>query len=204
MRKGISSTLRTQVTSPAVYPILGHALRECLRRLSTVPVLNQPDFARPRGFPSLLREWENEVFPQGMLTPSFFPSLDTLASWDFMDDLRKKRLYPGYAIHEDEAHHKVHVTMDLPGVKMEDINVELEDDELLRISGHRKKTDEDGSVSEMKFDRRLRLGKVVDLDHIVASLADGVLNVTIPKLPEESKDHVRKIEVIQGSGEIEC
>jgi HSP20 family protein len=131
--------------------------------------------------------------------------MDTLHSWDFMDDLRNKRLSPGYSIHEDEANHKFNVTMDLPGVKMEDVNVQVEDDQLLSIKGHRKKTGENGDVSEMKFERKFRLANIMDSDHIVASLADGVLNVSIPKLTEENcKDHIKKIEVMNGSGEVEC
>lgn len=203
--KVIQSTLRAQWVPPSKHAFLGHSLRDFSRRFSTAPALTQDHLTRPvRSFPSFLRNWEDDMFPREMFQ-SFFPSMDALAPLYFMDDLRKKRHFPVYSIHEDEDHHNFHVTMDLPGVKMEDVNVQIEDDQLLSITGHRKKTDEKGNVSEMKFDRRFRLGNVMDSEHIVASLSDGVLNVVIPKLPEESsKEHIKKIEVINGSGEIEC
>lgn len=81
------------------------------------------------------------------------------------------------------------VLVDLPGVKSEDVTIEL-NDQVLSISGTRVPV-ETGEVQRNErpygsFVRNLTLPKGVDSDNIVADYSDGVLNLHIPK-PAEAK-----------------
>ena len=81
------------------------------------------------------------------------------------------------------------VLVDLPGVKSEDVTIEL-NDQVLSISGTRVPV-EAGETQRSErpygsFVRNLTLPKGVDSDNIVADYSDGVLNLHIPK-PAEAK-----------------
>ena len=76
---------------------------------------------------------------------------------------------------------------DLPGVKLEDITVEVENRDLV-LRGYRAivQTRSEGHFREMErssghFLRRLKLPESVDASQIKAEFCDGVLRVTIPK-----------------------
>jgi len=76
---------------------------------------------------------------------------------------------------------------DLPGVKLEDIAVEVENSELV-LRGYRMivQTRREGRFHEMErssghFLRRLKLPESVDETKIAAEFCDGVLRVRIPK-----------------------
>lgn len=79
---------------------------------------------------------------------------------------------------------------DLPGVGVEDIDVRMENG-MLSIAGerHREASDNiDGAEryerSTGKFFRRFSLPETTDADNITARSLNGILEVTIPKLPE--------------------
>ena len=77
---------------------------------------------------------------------------------------------------------------DLPGVKLDDVSVEVEDRELvLRGSRVIEQTQSHGQFHTMErssghFIRRLKLSGSVDAAQIRAEFRDGVLRVIIPKL----------------------
>lgn len=128
---------------------------------------------------------------------------------DWLDEMRKKRLLssmylPSYDIHTDGD--KVQVVLDIPGVSLSDIDVSVENEKLLHISGRRKIESKDGEVVEIKFDKQFNFGQdLIDTSKIIANLANGVLRVTLPKLPSaHSTDKVKKIDVIDGSVDPEC
>jgi HSP20 family protein len=80
------------------------------------------------------------------------------------------------------------VLVDLPGVKQEDVSIELED-QLLTISGTRVPV-EVGEAQHVErpygsFTRTLNLPKGVDSEAIAASYADGVLELRIRKPAEQ-------------------
>lgn len=97
-----------------------------------------------------------------------------------------------------EGQYAYHIELDLPGVKKEDISIHNDGDAII-ISGERKFSQETKKEdyyhvesSYGKYQRRFTLPKDVDLEHIEATYADGVLEVVIPKL---KKPEAKKIEI---------
>ncbi|XP_006651242.2 17.4 kDa class I heat shock protein-like [Oryza brachyantha] len=90
---------------------------------------------------------------------------------------------------------------DVPGLKEEEVKVEVEDGNVLQISGerskeHEEKTDKWHRVerSSGKFLRRFRLPDNTKPEQIKASMENGVLTVTVPK-EEPKKPDVKSIQV---------
>ena len=87
---------------------------------------------------------------------------------------------------------------DLPGIREEQITIEVKD-ETLTISADREKTEETSENGFYRFERRygtfaraVGLPQGVDQDNISARYENGVLEVRVPK-PEEQKP--KKIEL---------
>ncbi|OEL31377.1 18.9 kDa heat shock protein [Dichanthelium oligosanthes] len=82
-----------------------------------------------------------------------------------------------------------HVFMaDLPGVRRDEVKVEVEEDKVLKISGQRQRAAEDKSDrwhrverSSERFLRTVRLPPNANTDAVQASLENGVLTITVPK-----------------------
>ena len=82
---------------------------------------------------------------------------------------------------------------ELPGVKKDDVNLEVKDN-LLRIQGERKVDYGEGisyhrrERGNFKFDRSLKLPFRVDDEHIKAEMNDGLLAVAVLQ-KEEDRPH---------------
>lgn len=80
---------------------------------------------------------------------------------------------------------------DLPGVRKQDVSVTVEDGDLVlqgRRAATRSRTDGSFHYHERhsgQFVRRLRLPTSVNPEQIRADFRNGVLRVTLPKLPRE-------------------
>jgi len=92
-------------------------------------------------------------------------------------------------------------TVELPGVKKEEVRVEVEDGRILRIRGERSKEKEGKhdkwhriERSSGKFLRRFRLPENAKVDEVKAHMENGVLTVTVPKA-EEKKPEAKAIEI---------
>ena len=94
------------------------------------------------------------------------------------------------------------VSMDVPGVPNEDVNVEVNDD-VLCISGERINEFEKDGYSEKsygKFSRSFKLPRDANVSELEASCEHGVLHVVIPKASSSSSAH--KVEVKEGKGSL--
>ena len=123
---------------------------------------------------------------------SMFPAI-----WPNMG-FSEEELSPAVDIFEqDDA---VVVKAELPGMKKEDINIELNDG-VLRITGEKKREEKvekkdyyrlERSVGS--FERRISLPSGIETEKTKASFKDGVLEIQIQKT-EKAKKKERKIKI---------
>ena len=93
---------------------------------------------------------------------------------------------PALNVREDEGH--VYVEAEVPGLKLDDLQLELVEQELT-ITGERKHEKEEKDrkgyhVIERrygKFSRTVSLPALIDATNADAALKDGILTVTLPK-----------------------
>lgn len=91
-----------------------------------------------------------------------------------------------------ETNDAIVIEAELPGLKKDDVNVEINDN-VLSIKGERKEEDEKNDDNYYrrerfigKFHRAFTLPMDVDTEKISAKFKDGVLHLEVPK-PEEKK-----------------
>lgn len=95
---------------------------------------------------------------------------------------------PAVDIHEEKDRYLLRA--DVPGVAAEDIDVSM-DNGILKVSGERRaeaRTDT-GGVQRIervtgRFFRHFTLPETADAEGITAKVSNGILEVSIPKLPE--------------------
>jgi HSP20 family protein len=107
---------------------------------------------------------------------------------------------PADVLETDEA---VEISVELPGLRRDDIQIEIGDG-TLTVHGERKQArdSEEGRFFQLErsygpFARQFRLPESVARDQIAASYRQGVLHVTLPKRPEARARPIRV--VIDGS-----
>lgn len=90
--------------------------------------------------------------------------------------------HPRVDLYEDKDH--FHYRVELPGLKREDIGVEVGDG-VLSVSGTRKGFKSDGAAEQStSFTRSVSVPARVQEDKILAKYEDGILTVTLPKAEE--------------------
>lgn len=108
----------------------------------------------------------------------------------FFSELEKseRSFSPEWGLEDNE--HFVKISVDLPGINKDDINIEVKENQLI-ISGERKvdKSNDKGANrysyrSYGSFRRAFNLGHNLKTDEIEASYQNGVLEVAIPKAEE--------------------
>lgn len=95
----------------------------------------------------------------------------------------------GWDLKEDES--SLHLSMDMPGLGKEDVNVSVEENTLI-IKGERGKETELGRRYSTRIDLTPKLYKV---DGIKAEMKNGVLKVVIPKVKEDERKDVFQVNV---------
>ncbi|XP_008219986.1 PREDICTED: 18.5 kDa class I heat shock protein [Prunus mume] len=152
-----------------------------------------PSFRRGSIFdPFSLDVWEPfKDFP--------FPSSSSLST--FPEFSRENSAFLNTRIDWKETPEAHLFKADLPGLKKEEVKVEVEDDRVLQISGERNVEKEDKNDkwhrverSSGKFLRRFQLPENAKVDEIKAAMENGVLSVTVPKA-EVKKADVKAIEI---------
>ncbi|KAM7276600.1 hypothetical protein ACFE04_018466 [Oxalis oulophora] len=93
------------------------------------------------------------------------------------------------------------IKADLPGLKKEEVKVEVEDGRVLQISGERSRENEEKNDKwhrvercSGKFMRRFGLPDNVKIDQVKATMENGVLTITVPK-EEVKKPEVKFIDI---------
>lgn len=93
-------------------------------------------------------------------------------------------------------------TVDMPGMKSGEIKVQVEEDNLLLISGERKREEEKEGVKYVRMERRMGkfmrkfgLPENANVEKISALCQDGVLTVTLEKLPPPEPKKPKTIQV---------
>lgn len=105
------------------------------------------------------------------------------------------RFTPAVDVEETDSHFVL--SMDLPGVKKGDINVEVVDNQLL-VSGERKEEREEKKKNRYlversygTFRRAFTLPTSVDSSKVEAQFEDGVLKIAIPKSEQAKPRQIR-------------
>ncbi|MGK7311757.1 MAG: Hsp20/alpha crystallin family protein [Candidatus Longimicrobiales bacterium M2_2A_002] len=105
----------------------------------------------------------------------------------------------------EETGDELILTAELPGMKHEDIDIELEDG-VLTIQGEKKEERKDEGTQGLLYERRwgsftrkFTLPRAVDANNINASYENGILTIHVPKA-EEAKG--RKIEITAGGRDV--
>ena len=118
---------------------------------------------------------------------------------DLMEDVENKEVEWGVIkpladVHETEV--EIVVTMDMPGVDKKDIDITVLDDEL-HVVAERKSEAEAAEKNYhrrertyKKFERRILLPASVKMDEAKARLAEGVLEITLPKVVIVSRKRI--------------
>lgn len=104
---------------------------------------------------------------------------------------------PSVDIHENPESYEIEA--DLPGMKKEDINIDLQGN-VLTLSGERKHESESSAGDEVRIERRygrflrsFTLPQNVDPESIKANYQNGVLKLVLPK-KEEARPKQIKVE----------
>lgn len=127
------------------------------------------------------------------LLPANFPEFDNLLNHFFRPEEAAMWRAPASIWEADNAYH---IELDAPGVKKEDVELTF-DKGALQVTLERKAPEGDrtnwhNERGYGRITRSVSLPDTVDPESIAAELADGVLHVTVTKLPEAQP---KKIEI---------
>ncbi|MEE9523745.1 MAG: Hsp20/alpha crystallin family protein [Thermodesulfovibrionales bacterium] len=150
--------------------------RELVKRGNSSPITPFSD----------LEHWFEDIWkrPFSMLRPPFWPDMKVAETYE---------ISPSIDIYEEG--NELIIKGDLPGIRKQDIKVDLTEN-VLTISGEKKKEEkverEDYYRYERSFGsfcRRFEMPVDIDMDKVKAHFEDGVLEVRIPKTREGEKKH---------------
>ena len=112
-----------------------------------------------------------------------------------VEESKSLTLRPRVDIHENDAEYRV--TMDLPGVTKDDVNVSVENGTLTISASRREESSEEFDAIRREryvassYSRSFSLSDQVNTDGIKGKLNDGVLTLTIPKAEQAQPRKIR-------------
>ncbi|XP_013616572.1 PREDICTED: 17.6 kDa class II heat shock protein [Brassica oleracea var. oleracea] len=118
----------------------------------------------------------------------------------YMRDAKAMAATPADVIEHPNAYVFV---VDMPGIKGEEIKVQVENENVLVVSGERQRENKESEGVKYvrmerrigKFMRKFQLPENADLEKISAVCNDGVLKVTVEKLPPPEPKKPKTIQV---------
>ncbi|KAI8992722.1 HSP20-like chaperone [Trametes punicea] len=113
------------------------------------------------------------------------------------DNNAPRAFRPTVDIHEDKEKNLITATFELPGLKKEDVNIDVHNN-VLTVSGEQKQSEERNEggyvVRERRygrFSRSIPVPQGIKPDEIKANLENGVLTVTFPRTtPEQAPKRI--------------
>lgn len=135
--------------------------------------------------------------------PSFPTIWDDFFGKDFMNFETPSVFKSHPAVNISEAENNFRIEVAAPGLKKEDIKIEIDKDLLVISYEHKeeKNEEEKGKYTKREFSyssfkRSFNLPEdIVDIDSIDAKYDNGVLNLTIPKRKEAQPKPVKSIQI---------
>ena len=158
-----------------------------------------PSRARPRGLTGFnplmsLNRDINRLFDD-FLQPSAVPT---------MADSAVATALIAPQMNVSETDNEIRIAAELPGVDLDDLEVDVMDD-MLVIRGEKRleRSDEDENFHFVEcaygsFQRTVQLPFAADPDQVQANFKNGVLSITVPKSDQQQRVH--RIDVQPGSG----
>lgn len=132
-----------------------------------------------------------EFFIENSIPSQFFNSVDGLLNQQMGKFERDVHFSPRVDITEDENNFTLHVQ--LPGVKKENVNVEIVKNNLI-VSGEKNLRTENDTRKfhtiesfEGKFKRTFLLNETIDKSKIDAKMEDGILSIELKKLEQKTE-----------------
>ena len=104
--------------------------------------------------------------------------------------MRPNNLLSDMKLDLKDAHDAVQVSVDLPGIRKEDVQVSITPDRILSISAERKSDEEhvDDAAKSVyvertfgRLNRSIRLPRTVDTDQATCQFSNGVLEIRVAK-----------------------
>lgn len=134
---------------------------------------------------TLVRFRPEKDFDTSMVPRTFSEMLDNFFNDAISTNVNNGSFIPGVDVIEHDKQYEIQVL--LPGMKKNDINIEMEDG-VLTVSGERKYEKEDKNkryhLVESRygsFSRSFTLPRNIDRDSIKAKMNDGILTITLDK-----------------------
>lgn len=134
------------------------------------------------------------------LEPGFntnFSFIDPAYRTKYCDDEGNRALEVAIDVKESDS--EFILEAEVPGIQLEDIKIKYEEDKLI-LSGEKLSENTEGEKRLQrkrnfgKFERKFTVPEGIDLEEIKASMKNGVLRVSLPKIELEEKKS-REIEI---------
>jgi HSP20 family protein len=111
------------------------------------------------------------------------------------ESLSSLSFVPPVDVYEDEQ--KLSLRMEIPGVRLEDIDVRVENN-TLTVRGERRFSSDDKEENFHRIERRygsfartFNLPQTLETDNIVATCENGILSIELPKKPEAKPKQIK-------------